>query len=229
MPASMSGANVTFRGMRSRSRSTGITSSASATSRSRTASYARKATSRDSPGAARTASIASWTARPSETTALAAFPGRSGPVSWGSVFWGSVFWGSVLSGPVSSGSVFKGSVFRGSPSAVSGSGVLVSSASCATVLSLRIRTGDRTVILVEDIAGRPGISRDFRSDGAAPRAALYSRRGGWVSWALGRGRRSPVAGTRTVSAGARPASRGRSLRHHRPVHRPRRSQHRRSA
>ena len=108
MPASMSGANDDLPLDGSRSVSTGITSSASATSRSRTASYARRATSRASPGAARTASIASWTARPSATTARAAFPGRSGPAS------------------------------AGSPSAVTGSVAVFSSASCATVVRVSV-------------------------------------------------------------------------------------------
>jgi hypothetical protein len=100
----MRGASVTFPRMRSRRRSTGITSSAPATTWSRTASYARRATSRDSPGAARTASMASWTARPSAMTALAAFPGR----------------GDLAS--------------AGLPAAIAGSEVLVSSAARATVV-----------------------------------------------------------------------------------------------
>src|SRR5512146_1771208 len=113
-PASSSGANATFPRTRSRSRSTGITSRASATLRSRTASYARRAISRDSPGADSTASMASRTARPSETTARAAFPGPRDVPSMG--------WSS----------------------AVSGAEVLVSSAGRATVVEiLRIRTGNR--------------------------------------------------------------------------------------
>ena len=127
-PASMRGANVTFPRMRSRSRSTGSASSRAATTRSRTASYARRATSRDSSGAARTASMASWTARPSWTTARAAFPG---PRHWAS---------------------------GGLPSAFAGSGSLASSAARATVVRasvLELVIG--LMVTIEDIADTPGI------------------------------------------------------------------------
>ena len=78
--------------------------------------------------------MASRTARPSETTARAAFPGRSGPAS------------------------------AGSPSAVTGSEVRVSSAARATVVRasvLELAIGP--IITIEDIADMPGISPDFRS------------------------------------------------------------------
>ena len=85
-----------------------------------------------SPGAARTASIASWTARPSATTARAAFPGRSGPAS------------------------------AGSPSAVAGSVAVFSSASCATVVRVSVfelAIGRITRSRISPT--RPGISRYF--------------------------------------------------------------------